>query len=847
MMKAKNYKVFRLPSGVVPVNYDLFFEVDMETFNFVGKETIDIMISKPSSTIILHATDMKIGDAKIVFSGKTVRPKIKFESDKEKLTLNFNEKLKGPAKVLINFSGKLNDNLLGFHRNKYLENGKEKYLATTQFEAPYARRAFPCFDEPELKATFDVTLKISKKFQAISNMPIKKEIKEGRKKIITFQKTPKMSTYLLYLGVGEFEFLEDKLNNVSIRIVTMLGKKNQTSFALDLTKKFLDYFQKYSGIAYPLPKLDMIALPDFASGAMENWGAVTFRDLYLLFDPNMTSVAVKKRIAMIIAHELWHQWSGNLVTMKWWNDLWLNESFATFMAYKAVDNFFPEWKLWEDFIRDETDHAFDEDSLKSTHSIEVEVKDPHQIEEIFDAISYSKGGSVLRMLESYLGEETFRKGVAKYLSAHKYGNARSQDLWNHLERASKKPIKKMAASWINQAGYPLVEAMMKDNKLVLHQRRFVFNYKDKTTWTIPLIIRSNGSEIKDILDKREKKIPIRPEWFKINHGQTGFYRVKHPEKNLSKLKNLVSKKSLDPSDRWGLHSDLFKLCRNGEIALDKYLDFIKAYSKEDSYLVLSSVYQSMHSIYFVFSREDFWNNIWPEFKDIQKENFNRILDKLSWEPKSGESQEDTLLRELAIRYLGFAEDAEVLGIVEERFDAHLKEKIKLHPDIKSPIFSITAARGDEKIYKKMLDLYMKTQSPEEKRALLLAMGQFRNPEILEKFLEFSLTDKVRRQDLVIVIASVAANPHSREILFRWVKKNWKKLESFKKSGRIFLHVIESFTSSYVTKKDESELRKFFKAHPIAYKMTMSKSFERVRRNIHWREKNRKILAEYFGR
>lgn len=838
-------KVFRLPSEIVPVNYDLFFEVDMNTFNFLGKEIIDIDIRKPSSTIILHATDLKISDAKLVFNGRTIKPKIKFESDKEKLTLSFNEKIKGKAKLLIDFSAKLNDNLLGFHRNKYVQNGVEKYIATTQFEAPYARRAFPCFDEPELKATFDVTLKINKNLQAISNMPIKKETIDGSKKIIAFHRTPRMSTYLLYMGVGEFEFLEDRLGKISIRIVTMPGKKNQARFALDMTKKFLQYFEKYSGIPYPLPKLDMIALPDFASGAMENWGAVTFRELYLLFDLKMTSVAVKKRIAMIIAHELWHQWSGNLVTMRWWNDLWLNESFATFMAYKAVDHFFPEWKLWEDFISSETDHAFDEDSLKSTHPVEVEVKDPHQIEEIFDAISYSKGGSVLRMLESYLGEETFRRGVSKYLSAHKYGNATSQDLWNHLARASKKPIKQVAASWVNQAGYPIVEVVMNDNKLILQQRRFVFNYKDKTTWMIPLIIKTNDKQIIELLSKAKKEIPLAAEWFKINYGQTGFYRVKYFEENLSKLKGLIARKNLDPADRWGIQSDLFKLCRHGEIALDKYLDFIKSYRREDSYLVLSSIYQSMRGIYFVFSRDDLWNEIWPKFKDIYKETFSTVLNNLGWEPKSNESQKDTLLRELVIRYLGFAEDPKVLEIVAEKFNGYLKKQIELHPDIKAPVFFITAARGDEKVYEKMVDLYLKTQSPEEKRTLLMALGQFKDPKILERFLEFSLTDKVRRQDIIIVVSSVAANPHSRDVLFKWVNKNWKKLESYKKSGRIFLHVIESFISSYVTSDDEKRLKEFFRMHPVEYKMTLSKSFERVRRNVTWREKNRKILAEYF--
>ncbi len=424
-----------LPTNVVPINYSLSFDVDLKKFKFSGKEIIELKVKGSVSEIILNAVDLEIKHATLSYKKRSLKPKIKLEPEKEIIALKFGEKIRGPAKLMIEFSGKLNDNLLGFYRSKFIENKKEKYLATTQFEAPYARRCFPCFDEPQYKATFDVTLKLDGKLRAISNMPIEEQYREGNKKIVKFYRTPQMSTYLLYLGVGEFEFLEDKLGKIVIRIVTTPGKKNQAKFALELTKKFLSYFQEYSGIKYPLPKLDMIALPDFAAGAMENWGAITFRELYLLFDPKMTSTAVKKRIAMIIAHELWHQWSGNLVTMKWWNDLWLNESFATFMSYKAVDNFFPEWDMWEDFIGDETESALEDDCIKATHPIEVEVKNPNQIEEIFDVISYSKGGSILRMLEGYVGEEIFRKGVSKYLSDNKYGNATSEDLWDSLVRA----------------------------------------------------------------------------------------------------------------------------------------------------------------------------------------------------------------------------------------------------------------------------------------------------------------------------------------------------------------------------------------------------------------------------
>lgn len=837
----------QLPTDAIPVNYNLLFDVDLKNFNFHGREAIDVQIRKPTSEIVLNSWDLEITMACFSQGGKSIKAHVKLDSEKETAVLKFGKRLKGSGKLIINFTGKLNDDLVGFYRSKYTIGKTEKYLATTQFEAPYARRAFPCFDEPAYKATFDVTLKIDKSLQAISNMPIKEEKREGNKKIVKFHRTPRMSDYLLYLGVGEFEFLQDRQGKTLVRIATVPGRKQQGKFALGLAKNFLRYFEEYSKVPYPLPKLDLIALPDFIVGAMENWGAITFRELYLLFHPKTTSTAVKKRIAMIIAHEIWHMWSGDLVTMKWWNDLWLNESFATFMAYKAVDHFFPDWKMWEDFIGDETDRAFSDDSIKSTHPIEVDVRDPQQIEELFDAISYSKGGSILRMIEGYLGEETFRAGVSSYLSKYKYSNAVSSDLWNSLAKVSNKPIKQIAERWIRQAGYPLVESNQENSNLVLQQKRFVFNYKDGTLWPVPLTIKTDDKLLVELLDKQKKSVLLgnTPDWFKINYGQTGFYRVKYQDDNLTKLKFLVSNKDLNALDRWGIQSDLFELSRNGESTLDGYLDFSRSYYNEDSYLVLGDIYQSIRAIYFVFSQEAFWDSIWHKFKNYHKDTFKRILDKLGWEPRKDETQEDSLLRELAIRYCGFAEDPEVLAVAREKFEGYLKKQ-ELHPDIRSPVFSIMAAYGDEKIYNSLLELYSKTQIPDEKRAIMIALGQFKDSRLLGKVLDFSLTSKVRTQDLVIVISSVVSNPNSRHVLLTWFKKNWKKIAQYEKSGKLFIHLLESVIGACVNRNMKDELKKFFAVHPVKYKMTLERSFERVERNISWMENNRGILEKYFS-
>jgi tricorn protease interacting factor F2/3 len=472
-MKENN---FRLPNAVKPLNYELFFDIDLTNFSFYGNDKIDLKIENPTRNIILNSSDLNVKNANLIYKNEILTPEIKIDEKYERVYLNFDKKIsKSLALLTIEFSGKLRDDLIGLYKSKYIsKNGSEKYMATTHFEAPYARKAFPCFDEPDKKATFELSVKIDKNLQAISNMPIIEEKENGNKKYVRFSKTPPMSTYLIYLGVGEFEFLEDKLDDILLRIVTTPGKKHQGKLALDLAKKFLSFYQEYSGIKYPLPKLDLIAVPDFAAGAMENWGAITFREVLLLFDPNKSSTIIKKIIAEVIAHELWHQWSGNLVTMKWWDDLWLNESFATYMAYKAVDNFFPEWRMLESFIYEK---PLGPDSLKSTHPIKVNVDNPLEIEEIFDEISYEKGGSILQMIESYLGEEIFRKGINRFLSKYKYRNATSEDLWDSLSEVSNKPIKEIMKCWVTQEGYPLVEAMLNGSKLYLKQRRFLYDEK----------------------------------------------------------------------------------------------------------------------------------------------------------------------------------------------------------------------------------------------------------------------------------------------------------------------------------------------------------------------------------
>ena len=397
--------------GIKEINYDIQFEPIFSNFTFKGIEILSF-VTTSSNKFVLNCAEIKIKKCYILSKSKTIDTQFKLNTKNETLTINVKQKVSGKLRLCIEFEGILNDRLLGFYRSKYIDSsGKTKYMATTQFEAADARRAFPCWDEPATKATFDVSLVVEKNLMAISNMPIKKRQSLDSKFLYEFERTPIMSTYLLYLGVGEFEYVQTKLRNIQIRVLTTKGNKNKAKLSLELTKKFLGEYEKYFGIKYPLPKLDMLAIPDFAAGAMENWGAITFRETILLYDPKTSSTRTKQFIAEVISHEIAHQWFGNLVTMKWWNDLWLNESFATFMATKIVDKFYPEWDLWDQFLEDAMNTAMSLDALKTSHPIDVKVNHPSEIREIFDSISYDKGGCILRMLEHFVSEKSFQKGL----------------------------------------------------------------------------------------------------------------------------------------------------------------------------------------------------------------------------------------------------------------------------------------------------------------------------------------------------------------------------------------------------------------------------------------------------
>ncbi len=828
-----------LSQNFIPINYKIDFDVDLEALCFSGHEKIEIEIKKPSEFLVLNSTELQI--KKCLVNGS--HAKFSLDEKREEMNVKLSRKMKGKIALYIEFEAPLQDSLAGFYKSTYRTGKGKKYIATTQFEPADARRAFPCFDEPLMKATFDISITTLKSLKAISNMPVRREETTGKKKKHIFETTPKMSTYLVYLGVGDFEFLKDKYTDrrtqgtskhtdTEIRFVAVNGNSRYGKFAVECTKKFLEYFNNYFGVPYPLPKVDLIAIPDFGSGAMENWGAITFREIELLFDKKVNSSARKQRIAEVIAHELAHQWFGNLVTMKWWNDLWLNESFATWMSFKAVDSVFPEWRIWELFVDSRTTGAFYVDALKSSHPIEATVQKPHELNEIFDSISYGKGANIIRMLENFLGEEMFRKGIVKYIKDNMFSNTETDDLWKALAFVSKKDIKKTMDTWTKNTGYPVLFAHKKGKRILLSQKRFLYlaAKRKNVVWTVPLNFYSASKTFAALMSTQNFKINLKEEpiFYLVDKTKTGFYRVFYDDDSLASLKNSIG--DIEPFDRWGIQSDLFAFSRAGLVKFVKYLDFIEAFIKEKNYLVCHDISEHLYKGYELSGGE-----LKEKTRSAAIEFYTNIIERLGFDPVEGEKESDATLRSTALIALGRIGHEKTLQEARKKF-----ENKNLHPDIRSAVYLLTALHGDKKIHNELFELYKKTNAPEEKRRLIGALASFSSTDLIRDTLNMAFSEHIKPQDLPVFLTRLFDNPNATDMTWRWVKANWDKLDKlFGKGGNIKLleRIVENFGVFY-SEEYKKDIVKFFKARKHNHiNKSLSQAIESIEINMQFKKIN----------
>ncbi|HEX3035780.1 MAG TPA: M1 family metallopeptidase, partial [Thermodesulfobacteriota bacterium] len=824
-----------------------------------GKEDVSIVIKQPTSKITLHAVDLMIKKAFLASGGKIVHAKkISSDKKKERVTFNFGKKLEGSASLKVEFEGKLNDKMHGFYRTSYTVDGVRKYGAATQFEATDARRAFPCWDEPARKAKFSVSLIVPNNLTALSNMPVISENPYGDSNLkrVTYSTTPVMSTYLLAFVIADLESIESMdRNGIPVRVWTTPGKREQARFSLECALHTLPYFSEWFDIPYSLPKLDMVSLPDFAAGAMENWGLITYRETAMLVDPENSAVTAKQRVAEVVDHELAHQWFGNLVTMAWWDDLWLNEGFASYMGPKAVNRQFPDWNTWTQYVADDFLVALHKDSLKNTHPIEVPVKNPYEISELFDAITYRKGSVVNRMIEHYLGEEDFRKGLNVYLNRYAYRNARTGDLWQALEDVSGKPVKAIMASYTKQPGYPVVIVRDKRNGdelvLGLEQKRFSLDGKEdkqKLTWKIPIgILTSNtGSPIFTYMESERTDVTLKAgvnSWAKLNPSQSGFYRVLYSPELRARLTQAVESGEIETVDRLGFLDDVFALSRAGLMKTSEALSVLKAYQHETDFSVWVAISRNLRYLDNLLEGEQ-WK---ASFNAFARELFRPIAASKGWNKSSKDSHIDVMLRSLALRNLGGYGDKPTIGEAKSRFQTFVNGG-NLDPDLRNAVYSVVAENGGEEVFENFLRIYNSTDLHEEKNRILSAMGNFSTENILRTVLEFAFSDKVRPQDLPIVLNSVGQNPRGRNLAWEFVKKNWEAIMGRYHEGGLFLigRIIEGTTTAFTTRDKLQDVKVFFKSHKVpGAKRAIKQSLETIELNVKVLKRDRKDIRKWL--
>ena len=852
---------FRLPANVRPVQYSIELTPDLNSFTFTGRETITVHVSEPTSTVVLNASELDITSVSAnLADGTAVGATASTDEAAERATVALAQELPaGDATLAFEFTGTLNDQLRGFYRSQYAgPDGSDRYLATTQFEATDARRAFPCWDEPEAKAVFDVTLVIPDDLVAVSNMPVASETAgPAGKRTVTFEPSPKMSTYLVCFVVGDLGKVEAKASNGTlIRVWTTQGKESQGQFALENSVKILEYMNDYFGIDYPLPKMDHLAIPDFAAGAMENWGAITYRETALLFDPQNSAAQARQRILEVVAHEMAHMWFGDLVTMEWWDDLWLNESFASWMGDKAVDHLYPEWQMWTQFVSMDTNSALSLDGLRNSHSIEAKVNDPSEIRELFDAISYSKGGSVLRMLEDFLSEETFRQGLHGYLKGHEYANARTEHLWAALAEASGKPVTLIMDSWVKQIGYPVLDVEVErggsGTKVNLHQERFLYDHLvddqvDSTVWQVPAGVRQQNAERELLLMENGSgsvTLSGQPgEWVKVNAGQTGFFRANYSQDEWNRLRDAVSTKQLPAVDRLGLQNDAYALMRAGRLPATVFLSLAEAFDGETDAPVWGDLAANLRGLEALLLDAPYADS----YRAFARSRFAGIAGSVGWDAKAGEGHLDAILRSTSLGQFGGYGDPATQAEAKRRFDGYLDSPDSLHPDLRGIVLALVAMQGDRSTYDTLWRLQKEATLAEEKNRFLGALTRFEDRALLSDLLERSLGDEVRSQDTMAVIVQTAGNKDGRDLAWQFVKDNWDEMDRRYGKGGFAIMRIVGITGGFTTMEHHDEVTRFFEDHPApSAARTIQQSLERIRLNVKWLELNRDPIGEWLA-
>jgi len=850
----------RLPPGVVPSHYELAFAVDLARARFDGTETIRVQVEQPTRTVVLHAIEITFREVTITAGSATQKASISLNDAQQTATLTVPNALPaGPADIHITYGGILNDKLRGFYLSTDTSGRRH---AVTQLEATDARRAFPSFDEPALKATFDVSLTVDRGDTAISNGRVISDTPapDGRH-TLKFSTTPKMSTYLVALAVGRFECLETSAENVPIRICSTEGKKELGRTALDMAVQILTFYNRYFSIKYPFGKLDVLAVPDFAAGAMENTAAIFYRETDLLVDSKDASLGARKRIASVLAHEMAHQWFGDLVTMKWWDDIWLNEGFATWMANHALAEMRPDWDIPVDEVL-ETQAALNFDGLKSTHPIHAPADTPAQIDEAFDAIAYEKGAAVLRMLENYLGAGTFRNGINAYLQAHAYGNGTSQDFWNAMTAASGKPVDKILPTFVNQPGAPLVEIApaCRDNRMhvdAVQQRFFqdpaLLRDGSAERWQVPVCMKSvpaaGGSATNSscaVFSQPRQSLTLDGSacspWVFANAGAQGYYRTAYSAEALRALTPRVQDVLTAP-ERLSLAGDEWAMVRAGRHGIGEFLTLATGFGNERTDGVLGNVTNRLDFIH---------DNLTTDatrapFERFVRTLFGPLFGRVGFDSAPSDGDAERALRATLIETLGTTGgDADLAARARAALDRALAGGPPLDPTLAGAIVAVAAEHGDRALQDALLAAADKATAPDEHYRYLYALARFRDPALIDRALEYARTSKLRSQDTSGFLSRFLMQDSARPRTWAFLKQHWSELE-----GKVTIFGGDSglinALGSFCDAGSRDDITAFFAAHPLpSASRTLGQTVERINSCIALRERQAPALASWLA-
>ncbi len=760
--------VSRLIRTFVPEHYQLSLELNRVGRRFQGTVSIHGTLQPDTSTILLHAKDLEIES--VLIDGKTAA--FTQQADDE-LVISQDNLLPGSHIVVLGFSGHITDAMNGLYPCYYEHAGVKKELLATQFESHHAREVFPCIDEPEAKATFDLTLTTEESLTVLSNMPVVSQDSDGRQMVTTFERSPRMSVYLLAFVVGELHAkTAHTKNNVEVNVWSTPAQPIESlEFALDTAIRVTEYFEEYFGVAYPLPKCDHVALPDFAAGAMENWGLITYREAALLIKPGATSVSARQYTARIIAHEVSHQWFGNLVTMKWWNDLWLNESFATLMMYLAIQQTYPEWDSWLDFATSQPVIALDRDSIDGVQAVQVDVNHPDEINTLFDsAIVYAKGARLLRMLERYVGQQAFQQGLQQYFKQFAYSNTEGDDLWQAIGQASGKDITHLMNTWVSQPGFPVVHVSQTGDQVHLEQEQFFVGPHAPSTTLWPIPLDATSPDAPELLDGPSATFAHTTDSvLRFNQADATHFITHYSDELFDRLLGELQAGTLPTITRIQLLNEATLLARGGVISSARLIPLLNAYQNEDSEHVWGSLSGALAELR-KFVEDDAAAE--QTLRQLAARIARRQYERLGWDALPGESESDTKLRSTVIALMLYSEDPTALETAASLYHATPLEN--LNPDLRPLVLKSVARHGDESVVDELVEYYKNTTSAELQVDISIGVTATRVPSKLLELLDLLQdTSIIRPQDTRRWYIQLIRSQEGRPLSWQWIRDNWQ--------------------------------------------------------------------------